>query len=312
MIEKIKKFILERYNSYNKKGLYYLFRNKDYIVDDLESWGRGYQPIYNDIPELKVGYKEIEATLLNEISKYGEIKRLMLTTYRNTITLCYYYKDKPSVEYIIEIVFDNPKREFNISTSVGDYAYAYTTFSQVKKYQEDLKNKKWSRLKNRLFHFIVYENYKFTSKKMKDLIYKGIVFLNKKRINCMNAMFGMENLKECRRETQPSQFSVFHFRIYRDEMINYDRLDNLNNVFIESLINYYKMSLIAKADFKNFKNYRFFEIYKKESKHFHKLDIFNDLEFDHDKYLELMDIVRSTDYEYNEDTKELINLNFKK
>ena len=72
------------------------------------------------------------------------------------------------------------------------------------------------------------------------------------------------------------------------------------------------MSLVEETDFEKFDNIELAMFNKENKKIYLEEETENYQKIDVDKYRNLVDYMRMTDYKYNEETKELIELNYGK
>tara|TARA_Y100001960_G_scaffold333998_2_gene443355 strand:- start:45241 stop:46191 length:951 start_codon:yes stop_codon:yes gene_type:complete len=316
-LKNIINWLKDRRQSLKEKGWYFLFRNKKNIMELIESEEKekkSYQLEFKN-KELKIIKDKLFEELKEEFSKtktYGELKDFNVTSSPRfqCVLISFRFENRRSFEYTLKLTFKEEKIE--LRAEVREFGYCYPNYLKVEEYKKSLKENKWLQIKKKMFDFLLYNGIDLIVKMRDFLIRKTMYICNKKGVDNFEKMLGIKDIKSHYYITTPSQFSLLMFNILKVKRFKIKDIDKEENKHIKTIFNICKMSLVEETDFEKFDNIELAMFNKENKKIYLEEETENYQKIDVDKYRNLVDYMRMTDYKYNEETKELIELNYGK
>lgn len=306
-----------RRQSLKEKGWYFLFRNKKNIMEFIESEEKEKKSLQLEFKnkELKIIKDKLFEELKEEFSKtktYGELKDFNVTSSPRfqCVLISFRFENRRSFEYTLELTFK--EEEIKLRTEVREFGYCYPNYLKVQEYKKSLKENKWLQIKKKTFDFLLYNGIDLVVKMRDFFIRKTMYLCNQKGVGNFEKILGMEDVKSHYYIITPSQFSILIFCISKVKKYKIEDLEKEENSHIKTIFNICKMSLIEETDFENFNNIDLVMFNKENKKMYLEEETENYQKIDVDKYKALVDYMRMTNYKYNEETKELIELNYGK
>lgn len=310
-------WLKDRRQSLKEKGWYFLFRNKKNIMEFIESEEKEKRSLQLEFKnkELKIIKDKLFEELKEEFSKtktYGELKDFNVTSSPRfqCVLISFRFENRRSFEYTLELNFK--EEEIGLRTEVREFGYCYPNYLKVEEYKKNLKENKWLQIKKKTFDFLLYSGINLVVK-MRDFFIRKIMYAcNKKGIDDFEKILGMKDVKSHYYIIRPSQFSLLMFNILKIKRFKIKDLEKEENKHIKTIFNICKMSLVEETDFEKFDNIDLAMFNKENKKIYVEEETERYQKIDVDKYKALVDYMRMTDYKYNEETKELIELNYGK